>query len=301
MEKCCPNCGTAAPEGARFCMSCGTAIPQENTCPNCGQVLPENAVFCFACGSPVGGGKKNPPEQAPAQKRTEAENRTLKDSGIPEGAHELPPDETFPYPTYMHNGVRMARADDFFEQAAREKVSGEKGGSPTERSQTWDVTKDADNMVRRRQEDERRRQSNEDEDPYVEIPKDADADVGSPTEYLRKTRSNSERPVSSDLSALADDEMERDDEAAEDEPVYRRRGRGRKTGKSNAEDTDLIAVEKKRFRRKVNQDGYYDSRLPNDYELTEDEVKGSSKFTLFLGIIGIIAFAVVVILVRNYI
>jgi class 3 adenylate cyclase/tetratricopeptide (TPR) repeat protein len=44
----CPNCQTENPDGARFCMSCGTALT--HTCPNCGTSLPAGAKFCFNCG-----------------------------------------------------------------------------------------------------------------------------------------------------------------------------------------------------------------------------------------------------------
>ncbi len=44
----CPNCQALNPEGARFCMSCGSALSR--ACPNCGTGLPANARFCFNCG-----------------------------------------------------------------------------------------------------------------------------------------------------------------------------------------------------------------------------------------------------------
>ena len=44
----CSNCGTANPDGARFCLSCGTKLAQP--CPNCGTELPAGAKFCFNCG-----------------------------------------------------------------------------------------------------------------------------------------------------------------------------------------------------------------------------------------------------------
>ena len=50
----CPNCGTALPEGTKFCTECGKQIPSEPTqiinqdvvqprdsyCPNCGKMIP---------------------------------------------------------------------------------------------------------------------------------------------------------------------------------------------------------------------------------------------------------------------
>lgn len=45
----CPQCQTANPEGARFCMNCGSALTI--TCPNCGtKGLPMGVKFCPECG-----------------------------------------------------------------------------------------------------------------------------------------------------------------------------------------------------------------------------------------------------------
>jgi class 3 adenylate cyclase/tetratricopeptide (TPR) repeat protein len=45
----CASCGTENPAGARFCMSCGTAL--ERRCPSCGTPAPAEAHFCMNCGS----------------------------------------------------------------------------------------------------------------------------------------------------------------------------------------------------------------------------------------------------------
>ncbi|HEX2232098.1 MAG TPA: adenylate/guanylate cyclase domain-containing protein [Thermoleophilaceae bacterium] len=45
----CANCGTENPEGARFCMSCGS--PLARTCPHCGAEAPPGARFCTSCGN----------------------------------------------------------------------------------------------------------------------------------------------------------------------------------------------------------------------------------------------------------
>ena len=44
----CPSCQAAIPEGARFCMACGT--PLIASCPECGTELPAQARFCLNCG-----------------------------------------------------------------------------------------------------------------------------------------------------------------------------------------------------------------------------------------------------------
>src|SRR5512145_1875050 len=54
----CPNCGTANPESARFCMNCGFALvpaaappaAPAPSCPNCGAQLLPGAKFCHNCG-----------------------------------------------------------------------------------------------------------------------------------------------------------------------------------------------------------------------------------------------------------
>ncbi|MGD8791331.1 MAG: adenylate/guanylate cyclase domain-containing protein [Anaerolineae bacterium] len=47
----CANCQTENPAGARFCLSCGTALVLR--CPNCQANLAEGARFCMQCGQPV--------------------------------------------------------------------------------------------------------------------------------------------------------------------------------------------------------------------------------------------------------
>src|SRR3954451_16496356 len=49
----CAACGTQNPAGARFCMSCGTAL--ERRCPNCGTPAPPEARFCMNCGAALDG------------------------------------------------------------------------------------------------------------------------------------------------------------------------------------------------------------------------------------------------------
>ncbi|MBQ11536.1 MAG: hypothetical protein CMJ45_08300 [Planctomyces sp.] len=48
----CPPCQTANPEGAKFCMSCGSALAA--SCPECGTELPSEARFCLNCGHQLG-------------------------------------------------------------------------------------------------------------------------------------------------------------------------------------------------------------------------------------------------------
>src|SRR5437763_1714172 len=45
----CSSCAAENPAGARFCVSCGTAL--ERSCPACGTPSPPQARFCPACGS----------------------------------------------------------------------------------------------------------------------------------------------------------------------------------------------------------------------------------------------------------
>ncbi len=44
----CANCGTTNPDGAKFCLNCGTKLAQ--ICPACGTELPADAKFCLNCG-----------------------------------------------------------------------------------------------------------------------------------------------------------------------------------------------------------------------------------------------------------
>jgi len=48
----CASCNTSNPVGAKFCMSCGTAMaPQVRHCTECGNELPGGAKFCANCGT----------------------------------------------------------------------------------------------------------------------------------------------------------------------------------------------------------------------------------------------------------
>lgn len=47
----CANCGAELPEGAGFCIKCGTKVPEFVFCFKCGEKLPADAGFCFKCGT----------------------------------------------------------------------------------------------------------------------------------------------------------------------------------------------------------------------------------------------------------
>lgn len=49
----CASCGTALPEGAKFCPGCGKPAVQKGVCPVCGARAAEGAKFCAACGRPL--------------------------------------------------------------------------------------------------------------------------------------------------------------------------------------------------------------------------------------------------------
>ena len=49
----CPTCDSANPDGAKFCNSCGTRLPEP--CAACGTVNPTGAKFCNNCGSKLTG------------------------------------------------------------------------------------------------------------------------------------------------------------------------------------------------------------------------------------------------------
>ena len=69
----CPNCGTANPEGARFCMGCGG--PLAAACPSCGHENPPGAKFCTECGASLGGGEPAAPARAAADESPPEERR----------------------------------------------------------------------------------------------------------------------------------------------------------------------------------------------------------------------------------
>jgi membrane protease subunit (stomatin/prohibitin family) len=50
----CPECGTANPASARFCLNCGQSLVTTVTCPDCGAENPAAAKFCTGCGRALG-------------------------------------------------------------------------------------------------------------------------------------------------------------------------------------------------------------------------------------------------------
>src|SRR5918999_6344 len=60
----CASCGTENPEGARFCMNCGS--PLARTCPACGAAAPAGARFCTECGTALDATPEPGPAPAPA-------------------------------------------------------------------------------------------------------------------------------------------------------------------------------------------------------------------------------------------
>jgi membrane protease subunit (stomatin/prohibitin family) len=51
----CASCSTQNPAGAKFCMSCGTALaPAVRHCTECGNEIPGGAKFCANCGTRAG-------------------------------------------------------------------------------------------------------------------------------------------------------------------------------------------------------------------------------------------------------
>src|SRR5918992_1719123 len=60
----CAACGTENPEGARFCMNCGSSLAR--TCPACGAAAPAGARFCTECGTALDATPGPAPAPAPA-------------------------------------------------------------------------------------------------------------------------------------------------------------------------------------------------------------------------------------------
>ena len=75
----CPSCNTENPDGARFCMTCGTRM--DRSCASCGNDLPEGAAFCPNCGTPV-----QEPAAAPTQ---QASTATASSSAAPAETRSL--------------------------------------------------------------------------------------------------------------------------------------------------------------------------------------------------------------------
>ena len=52
----CTGCGKDLPQGAKFCLECGTKVAVKPVCTGCGKELPPEAKFCLECGTKCGAG-----------------------------------------------------------------------------------------------------------------------------------------------------------------------------------------------------------------------------------------------------
>jgi class 3 adenylate cyclase len=59
----CPRCDTDTPDGAKFCIECGT--PLRARCPQCGADVLPRAKFCAECGTPLTAQAPAPSAAAP--------------------------------------------------------------------------------------------------------------------------------------------------------------------------------------------------------------------------------------------
>ena len=59
----CPHCDADTPDGAKFCIECGT--PMTPRCPQCGADTLPRAKFCGACGTPLTAQSPAPPAAHP--------------------------------------------------------------------------------------------------------------------------------------------------------------------------------------------------------------------------------------------
>jgi hypothetical protein len=59
----CPRCEADTPDGAKFCIECGT--PLTPRCPQCGAHTLPRAKFCGACGTPRTAQRPAPPAAPP--------------------------------------------------------------------------------------------------------------------------------------------------------------------------------------------------------------------------------------------
>ena len=73
----CLDCNAEAPDGARFCSFCGTALA--HACPNCGESSPPTARFCAQCGAEIGASRRRQaaPTRADRPPPPQAERRQL--------------------------------------------------------------------------------------------------------------------------------------------------------------------------------------------------------------------------------
>lgn len=70
MSYLCPKCNAENQDGNRFCVKCGTALPQNKHCVKCGAMLPLNSKFCSHCGTQSVSANKQRVPHNPTQHRS---------------------------------------------------------------------------------------------------------------------------------------------------------------------------------------------------------------------------------------
>ena len=80
----CPNCGADVGKDYRFCIHCGTKMPEETApvsdklvCEKCGAEAEEGAMFCINCGA-----KLNPPKEKKPEPRCERCGSKLEEGAL---------------------------------------------------------------------------------------------------------------------------------------------------------------------------------------------------------------------------
>ena len=69
----CPSCKIEIPDGSKFCIQCGAALPF--ACSSCSHGNPPQAKLCANCGTALT--TASPPSPAPAPPMSSAERRHL--------------------------------------------------------------------------------------------------------------------------------------------------------------------------------------------------------------------------------
>ncbi len=66
--KTCSSCGAQLPDESKFCLKCGSPVPQQIVCSHCGAKVPSGFSYCGVCGKKIAGESVPQRTEAPKQK-----------------------------------------------------------------------------------------------------------------------------------------------------------------------------------------------------------------------------------------
>lgn len=346
----CQYCGAQIEPNARFCQACGSPVKATNTCNFCGGEIPSGAVFCSHCGERLSSESKSETENNGLSYVERVALAVETGDSIPDvpetiderGFTVVNAEDYFAYKAALRrrneNNQKgtapsdSTRVENDGADEHRDKQPADIGqdNADTEMSQ-----KDREMLARQRlterrakefEENKRIREQEDDNDETprydrdVDLPHDADVDVGSPMEFLaaRARQNRMEQSQAEEYESFKERDPRYDNRDYPEEYDGQRPRRYRNTGEDNRrvrQEENLATIgngaqnkhlrkagkenraleEQRLFQQSANTDGYYDDRRVDDYDEEEDEGQQANMFTIIVGLAAIAAAGAVIV------